>query len=76
MTYKEGLAACKKIGCAHATGDGLRAMYANLIPFHACLAPGTAEKFFFHLQKFGSDREVGDEARRILRDPATVWGIL
>lgn len=31
LNYKQALQQLRKVGCAHATGDALRAMYADLL---------------------------------------------
>ncbi len=74
--YKKALKECKKVGTAHASGNALRAMYASLIPFHACLQEKTATKFFEHLLGFDTDDVITKEARRILGDPLSVWDII
>jgi hypothetical protein len=73
-TYKTALKQCHKVGTAHASGDALRAMYANLI---AGMHGGSAEKYFAHLQKHAAhDPGIIDEARSILRNRETAWNIL
>ncbi len=74
--YKQGLKDCKKVGTSRASGDALRAMYASLIPFQHCLNECTAEKFFTHLQKFDTDEQISEEARRIIRSPDSVFKII
>lgn len=68
MTFKEALKACRKVGTAHAQGDALRAMYADMIAFK-WYAIGNPDKFYRHLQGFADDeKSITDEARRLLRD--------
>ena len=66
MTFKEAKRACRKVGTAHAEGDALRAMYAEMIAFK-WYAIGNAEKFYAHLQSV-SDEAITETARGLLRD--------
>ena len=67
--YKQALKEYKKVGASRATGDGLRAMFAELIPKVSAMQPKTSIVFFAHLQEFETDNDVNKEARRILSDP-------
>jgi len=75
MSYKKAKGELRRVGCANASGDSLRAMYAELLPLHVCLAQSTAkrfhaaERFYAHLQKFTEDSEISKEARRLIRTP-------
>lgn len=73
MSYKDSLKLCRKIGTAHATGDSLRAMYANLI---AGSHGGAAEKYFQHLQTTnGNDDQITETSRELLRNRAKAWDV-
>lgn len=50
MTFKEAQKQCRKVGMAHASGDALRSMYAELIAQHH-FAIGNPEKFYEHLRR-------------------------
>lgn len=68
MTFKEAKKACRKVGTAHAQGDALRAMYAEMIA-QRWFAIGNPEKFYAHLQGVADDeRAITDRARELLRD--------
>lgn len=68
MTFKEAKKACRKVGTAHAQGDALRAMYAEMIAFK-WYAIGNPEKFYAHLQTIAdNEKAITDEARALLRD--------
>lgn len=67
LTFKEAKKECRRVGTAHATGDALRSMYAELIAEN-WYAIGNPLKFYDHLQAFDSDKEIYMEARRLLRD--------
>lgn len=68
LNYKDALKACRKVGTAHAQGDALRAMYADMIAFK-WYAIGNAEKIYTYLQSVPSDeRTITDAARELLRD--------
>ena len=66
MTFKEAAKQCRKVGTAHAEGDALRAMYAEMIAFK-WYAVGNAEKFYQVLQAV-ADNAISDRARELLRD--------
>ena len=69
MTFKEAKKQCRKVGCANAQGDALRAMYAELIvTTHPGINQHSAEKFYEHLQCYPSDAGVTDRARQLLRN--------
>ncbi len=70
LDFRAGLKAMKRVGTAHCTGDGLRAMYASLLPFHHGLFPATGVKFFVHLRAFQKDPDIEAEADMLLRDRA------
>jgi hypothetical protein len=77
MIYQESLRQLKKLGCAHATGDSLRAMYAGLIVSLHGGDSKTAGKFYFpHLAKRSTDEEITNEARELLRDRAASWDVI
>lgn len=67
MTFKEAKKQCRKVGTAHAQGDALRAMYADLIALK-WFAIGNPEKFYHHLQQMPDEKVITDEARALLRD--------
>lgn len=67
MTFTEAKKRCQKVGTAHARGDALRAMYADLIAFK-WYAIGNPEKFYRHLQSMVDDAAITNEARELLRD--------
>jgi hypothetical protein len=67
MTFKEAKKQCRKVGTAHAQGDALRAMYAELIAFQQAVTGGSAEKFYAHLQTVADDA-IAESARELLRD--------
>lgn len=70
-TFKQALAQCRKVGTNHASGDSLRAMYASLV---ADAQGGSAEKYYEHLT--GSDHEITEQGRALLRDRRAAWDIL
>lgn len=72
MTFKQAAKACRKAGTAHATGDALRAMYAELI---ADRQGGDAEKYYASLPQ-GTDSGMMEAARALLRDRAKAWDVL
>ena len=41
MTYQEATKAWRKVGAAHATGQGETTMYADIVGIAACLQPQT-----------------------------------
>jgi hypothetical protein len=68
MTFREAKKACRKVGTAHAQGDALRAMYAELIAQHH-FAIGNPEKFYAHLQTVAqTEQAITERARALLRD--------
>lgn len=67
MTFKEAKKQCRKVGTAHATGDALRSMYAEMIAQHH-FAIGNPEKFYEHLKDFESEQAITERARELLRD--------
>jgi hypothetical protein len=68
MTFKEAKKQCRRVGTAHAQGDALRAMYAELIASR-WYAVGNPEKFYMYLQSVADDeRAIANEARALLRD--------
>jgi hypothetical protein len=68
MTFNEAKRACRKVGTAHAQGDALRAMYAEMIASR-WYAVGNPEKIYIHLQAVTEDeRATTDRARELLRD--------
>lgn len=75
MTFKNALKLCKKVGTAHASGEALAAMYANLVNVQH---GGDAEKYYNYLIKNGldDDKKIIDLARELLRDRAKSWDIL
>lgn len=75
MTYKQALKECKRVGTAHATGDALRAMYAGLLEVQH---GGAAEQYYLGLQDYaqGTDTEIAEVARTLLRDRAKAWSVL
>ena len=80
MTFREALKRLHKVGTAHATGDSLRAMYADLIAFQhnggdTRWRYKQAEKFYAWLADKGDDGEVADAARVLLRDRQKAWDI-
>ncbi len=71
-SYKTALRECKRVGTAHASGDGLRAMYAGLV---ALQHGGSAEDYYAYLPQ-GSDMEIAEAARELLRDRAQAYDVL
>lgn len=68
MTFKEAKKQCRKVGTAHAQGDALRSMYAELIAMK-WPAIGNAERMYTHLQGVTDDEQsIASEARELLRD--------
>lgn len=69
MTFKEAKKQCRKVGTAHASGDALRSMYAELIVVtHPGINQHSAEKFYDHLQGYPNDRDIEQRARELMRD--------
>ena len=75
MTYTEAKRELKRVGCAHASGDALRAMYAGLIPLHCCVGKCVEPNFYRYLQGFAGDNDITEAARAILREPLKIWDI-
>lgn len=77
MTFKEAQKQCRKAGTAHAQGDALRSMYAELIA-QKWYAIGNPEKFYLHLQRVATDGEqaIANEARELLRDHAKALDVV
>ncbi len=72
---KSSLIQLRKVGCANATGDALRAMYAALLTdAHG----GKTETYFAHLQKAapGDDAAITACAKPLLADRARAWDAL
>lgn len=68
MTFNEAKKQCRKVGTAHAQGDALRAMYAELIAQHH-FAIGNPEKFYVHLQGVADNEQaITERGRELLRD--------
>lgn len=76
-SFRESLRMLRKTGTAHATGDGLRAMYAQLIcNIHGGDLKTIARFYFPHLQKRTTDEAVTNESRELLRDRAAAWDVI
>lgn len=73
--YKAATKQLKRVGTAHASGDALRAMYADLLVFHH---GGRATTYFAWLQghALGDDKAISEAARELLRDRAKSWDAL
>lgn len=69
MTFKEAKKQCRKVGTAHATGDALRSMYAELVA-SKWYAIGNPEKIYTYLQSAasGDDSQIAEVSRELLRD--------
>jgi hypothetical protein len=76
MTYSQALKQCKRTGTANATGDGLRAMYARLLPVHHGLHESRAEIVFEHLGSFCADADISAEGQRLLRSRKALYAII
>jgi len=63
MSLNEAERELRRVGCSHASGGALRAMYAGLIPTAVCLRWRTKTKFYAHLLGFETDSEISREAR-------------
>jgi len=72
MTYKAALKLCKRVGTNRATGDELRAMYANMLAFQH---GGSAEQYYAGIPG-GTDQEIAEFARGLMRDRALAWDVL
>lgn len=69
MTFNEAKKQCRKVGTAHATGDALRAMYAELIVVtHPGINQHSAERFYDHLQAYQDNKGIEQRARELMRD--------
>jgi len=73
MTFKEAIKQCKKVGCAHATGDALAAMYANLV---AQMHGGKADLYYKFICSKSNDSDITEASRTLLRDRAKAWDVL
>ena len=73
MSYTDAKKQLKRIGCARATGDALRAMYASLLPFHCCVDSNVAPKIYTHFQQFADDTAISEAAQAIMRDPRSIF---
>ena len=72
LSYPAALKWCKQVGTAHATGDGLRAMYAQLIG----QAQGGDPQLYYRWIKGEADHEIAEQARMLLRDRQKAWDVL
>lgn len=78
MTYKQALKQCKKVGTAHASGDALRAMYANLLTVQHGGDDTDAERYYEALLVDRSgcamdDKQIAECARVLLKDRDLAW---
>lgn len=74
MTYKEALKQLRKVGTAHAHGDALCAMYADLVAFQQ---GGANDKYYSYLQEATTtDEEIRQKALPLLRSRAAAWDVL
>lgn len=77
MTFKEAKRECRRVGTSHATGDALRAMYAELIVLnHPGLNQHSAPKFYEHLQTLGDDDAITHRSRELLRNGLAAADVL
>lgn len=76
MNFKEAKKECRKVGTAHATGDALRSMYAELVAVQ-WPAIGNAPKVYEYLQReTGDDKSVYELSRELLRDHSKALDIV
>ena len=73
MTFKQAKARCRKVGTAHATGEPLAAMYADLVALHH---GGDPAKYYTHLRVMVDDAAIANAARELMRDRAKAWDAL
>lgn len=69
MDFKQAKRECRRVGTAHASGDALRSMYAELIVLqHPGLNQHSAPKFYGDLQGYADDSAIIERSRELLRD--------
>ncbi len=72
MTYSEATKELKRIGCAHATGDSLAAMYARMISFHQGVdrpnRAGKSTKNIYEHLRILDDGGIFERGRELMRD--------
>lgn len=74
MNYKDALKQCHKVGTANATGDALRAMYANMInDRHVLNCP---ERLFLELRSVDSDAEIATTGQALMREPGKALAVV
>lgn len=66
LTYKQALTQLRKVGCAHAAGDALRAMYADLLATR--MRGADPARMYAYLGNAGGD--LIESYRRLCND---VW---
>lgn len=73
-TFVDAMKQLRKVGCAHAQGDALKAMYADLL---AKTQGGKAAKYYAYMQSAGeAEKDIRDLAVPLLRDRAKAWDVL
>lgn len=73
MTYAAAIDQLHRGGCKYATGDALRAMYADLI---SSSHGGKPEHYYASLQDTKDDADTFERTKSMLRDRATAWDVL
>lgn len=69
MTFTEAKKQCRCVGTAHASGDALRAMYAELIVVtHPGLNQYSQERFYTYLQGCINDEATASCSRELMRN--------
>lgn len=77
LRIKDAKRDLKRGGTSHASGDALRYMYANMLPFHCRTAALSNKKIykkqieiiFTHFLQFSTDDTIGKEGQRLLQTP-------
>jgi hypothetical protein len=72
-TYQQSEGSLRKVGCANATGDTLRAMLARLL---SDTHGGKPEKYFSFLASAKTDSALYSLARPMLSNRALAWDAL
>lgn len=73
-SFKDAKKLLKRVGTAHAEGDALAAMYAELIALHHA---GNVEKYYVYLcGSDGTSEGIRAMALPLMRDRAKAWDVL
>ena len=76
MTYAQARKALRKVGTAHASGDALRVMYADLLSFQHGGKPVSYFRWLRAKSAGADDSAISRMARELLRDREKSWEAL